>query len=229
MCCEHSISLVTAPGFAAGRKAIRFELDKGDGRRAELHNGKTPTQYEHDYWYAFDTFVPDDWEIDNSTEIIAQWHSRLDRHLGEQRIGGPVLSIRINGDHWDIRTIWDSSLITNRVQGDQILWSAPLERARWVKWVVRARWSYTERGILKIWKDDTLIVDRKGPNSTRDIAGGPYFKFGIYKPAWKRQNIGSRVNQRIIYFNNIRIGEGNIEYKELKRLSGDAIMLIQQF
>ena len=51
-------------------------------------------------------------------------------------------------------------------------------------WVFHMRWSYKPDALLEIWQDGKLVLTHPGPNCYND-PNGPYFKIGIYHPAWK--------------------------------------------
>ena len=70
--------------------------------------------------------------------------------------------------------------------------------------MVHVLWSYGEDGVLQIWKDGELLVDRDGPNAFND-AEGPYFKMGIYK-GWSNPDTVGDVDSRLLYHDELRIG-----------------------
>jgi hypothetical protein len=66
--------------------------------------------------------------------------------------------------------------------------------------------SYKSNGILQIWKNDELIVDRKGPNVYNNEKSN-YFKFGLYKTGWETRT-DSPVQTRVIYIDEVRVASG---------------------
>jgi hypothetical protein len=57
---------------------------------------------------------------------------------------------------------------------------AATDLGKWTDWVFRWLPHYTTAGILQVWKDDVLVVNRINlPNAYNDTVG-PYFKFGFY-------------------------------------------------
>jgi len=77
--------------------------------------------------------------------------------------------------------------------------------------VFHVKWSHKSDGILQVWKDGQLIVDKKGPNTYNDQVG-PYFKIGVYKPDWKENPQASNTDKRVLYFDQVRIGDNNAGY-----------------
>ena len=53
-------------------------------------------------------------------------------------------------------------------------------------WVIHAKWSPGKNGLVRIWKDEDLVLDQKGPNVYGTIGKEytPYLKTGIYHPEW---------------------------------------------
>lgn len=213
--CSPGVALVAAP-VRTGRKALRVELSRAQGDRpcgrSELSSDRIGTQFGRWYSYGFSVFIPNDWKADDlSMESIAGWHSRPDFVLGETRMGGAPLAIRIDGKEWNIRVRWDSRLITydGQVEGQSIVWREPYVKGKWTDWVVAVRWSFKNDGRVEIWKDRKKIVDRTGPNAYNDLRGAPYFKFGIYKWAWlKKPYRPSGAIHRLLYFDNVWMASG---------------------
>ena len=50
-----------------------------------------------------------------------------------------------------------------------------------MNWRVHAVWSGDRNGVLQIWRDGKLVVDRRGKNLNGDGGGGTFFKLGIYR------------------------------------------------
>ena len=146
-------------------------------------------------------------------ESIADWHSRPDRWAGETAMGGAPLSIRIEGREWNIRVRWDSRLITRdkEIEGQEIIWRGPYEKGKWTDWVVSVKWSFNDDGRIEIWKHGEKIVDRTGPNAYNDVRGAPYFKFGVYKWAWRKEPYRrSTAVRRVLYFDDVWMVTGVI-------------------
>jgi hypothetical protein len=99
----------------------------------------------------------------------------------------------------------------------------PVQRGTWATWVIHAKWSPGPDGVLRIWKDGTLVADRKGPNvySTIGVEYTPYLKTGIYHPAWhtdtaEKRAIFDRENPvattKVVYVTDIKIGDARASY-----------------
>ena len=79
------------------------------------------------------------------------------------------------------------------------------------------KWSPREDGVLQIWKDGKLVLDRKGPNvyGTIGVDYTPYFKTGIYHPEWHLNDERKRAafekekpvaTRKIVYVTDIKVG-----------------------
>lgn len=201
-------SIVSAP-VRSGKKAVRIILDRAmpNKFRTELQpRGKwqAPT-FGGTYWYALSVFIGADWVIDPEPELIAQWHGRPDRDLGEHW-RNPALALYIHEAHYEFTRKWDSKLIGNRNYDGQDrtnLGSIRSDIGKWTDWGFQVRWAYRSgSGFTKIWKNGVLVYDARGPNCFNDRAGGPYFKFGIYKWVWKKDR-SFVTSHRELYFDDI--------------------------
>ena len=123
------------------------------------------------------------------------------------------MAIYIYGEEYCIKKRWDVNSISDKKRIPQKkLWikKVAIDKGKWVDWVFHVKWSYEKDGFIEIWKDGFQIVSDNGPNCYNDEKG-PYFRFGPYKWPWKKDDktAPSVVTQRIIYFDEIRIGNHN--------------------
>ena len=201
-------SIVASP-VRSGTHAVKIVLDRSmpNKYRTELQprgSWQAPA-FGSTYWYAFSIYLPVNWVSDPQEEIIAQWHGRPDKLLGEGW-RNPPLAIYLHGDQYILYRRWDSKLTGGKnYDGTDraVLGTLDGDRGKWTDWVFEITWSYKAgAGLTRVWKDGVSVYDVQGPNCFNDRAGGPYFKFGIYKWPWKRSGkfITSR---REIYYDDI--------------------------
>lgn len=193
-----------------GNRFARFRLRRSDpivsdGHRAELQldaiglAGEPATR-----WYGFRTRLPSAWEPDREYEVVAQWKGVDDKPQEESK--SPCLALRVREREWFLTNRWDERRITPSNESPNAeLWSGDLDLGRWTEWTVQVRWSYRADGLLCIWKDGALLVEKRGPN-TFDDPGGIYFKLGIYKPPWDLRPERSRVDERIVEHDDVWFG-----------------------
>lgn len=196
-----------------GSQSFKFTLYQSD---PEVHNSKRAEiakplshRYQHTgeaHWYAFSTYLPENYQYDPSFEIIAQWHSSPDS--GEEW-RSPPLSLQIRGDKFVIINRWDSRLISpdgNVPEGLETLYVDDVDKGRWVDWVFYMAWDYDNSGALKVYRDGVLIVDKSGrPNCYNDP--NIYMKMGIYKPHYKYNPDFSTTTSRVLYHDAVKIGD----------------------
>lgn len=219
LCCKHSAQIVNSP-TRAGKHAVKFTLKKGDPEvarkpRAELRKGTVPANSER--WYGFSNYLPKDWVNDPSYEITAQFPSKPDSSLEDGR--SPALTLAVYEDKWRVSNRWDPKQITKnrnpRPEGGSKGWSlGEIEKGKWTDWVFHVKWSSQSDGLLEVWKDGKLVVRKTGPNTYNDKRG-PYLKLGIYKPQWEDKPELSRATKRVIYFDEVRIGDASASYKDV--------------
>ncbi|MFM8435806.1 MAG: polysaccharide lyase, partial [Planctomycetia bacterium] len=204
-------ALVSSP-VRLGNGALKVSLDRSSrdyrtdfylrGMADRFREGET-------YWYGFSIYFPEDWEPDVLAELCVQWIRPTNQ------AGSPQLAMYLYEDQYVIRKSWDNGQkpgvrnITSRQ-----LWRGDIlpDRGQWIDWVFEIKWSLAEDGFVHAWKNGKQIIDDQGANAYNDGDGkAPYFKFGLYKWPWKesQQQDPSSVTRRILYFDEIRIGDKN--------------------
>jgi hypothetical protein len=155
--------------------------------------GMTPIgRLGSEVWWGWSIYIPADWifEEEYAPETLMQV---------SQTGRSPAFSIGIDGEEFYTDTRYGygdqgaatiTTVVTSRT---------PVNRGAWTDWVVHARWSGENDGLLEIWKNGTKIVTRAGPNTYSDWSSRPYPKWGIYKWSWADE--GSLVTRRYVYIN----------------------------
>ncbi|WP_250122666.1 polysaccharide lyase [Chroococcidiopsis sp. CCMEE 29] len=219
LCCKHSAQIASHPTRAGG-EAVKITLKKSDPYfknsrpRAELKLRPVPANSEH--WYGLSLFIPKEYTLEpKSFEIITQFISPPDKDLGE-KWHRPSLTLSMRKKGFTLTNYWDSRQITKgkQFEGRQQWNLGAVEKGKWIDFVYHAKWSYKSDGLLEAWKGGKLILRRKGANTFNDKRG-PSFKMGIYKPDWKSRPERSITTQRIIYFDEVRIGDASASYKDV--------------
>lgn len=220
ICCRDSVQPVRAP-VRSGNFALKFHLRKDDpdvaaSKRAELLLSPVPSDAER--WYRFSIFLPENWAPDRSMDIVAQWHEYPDFSIGESW-RSPPLSLSTMDGNWRIGRIWDPNPLTLKNTpglggGTERIDLGGYALSVWTDWIVHVKWSYQADGLLEIWKNGNLVVQRIGPNTYNDKVG-PYFKMGIYKPDWKHKPEKSTTDTRTIYFDEVHIGDKSTSYTDI--------------
>ncbi|MGJ3249638.1 MAG: polysaccharide lyase [Elainellaceae cyanobacterium] len=220
-----AVQVVDAPDRSG--HAVKFDLRRNDGERAEIRLAREPAGAER--WYGFKTFLPDNWQADRSFEMIAQWHGWPDQDLGESW-RSPPLSLIVEGDRIKIHSRWDPKQITENNNpapegGTETVWQGDYTKGEWTDWVFRVDWSHQSDGVLQVWKDGEQIVNRRGANTYNDQSG-VYFKTGLYKPHWKYENSDtSTTNRRTLFIDDVRVGNGQMNRDQINGLSEDQALI----
>lgn len=215
------IKIVEAPGLGSKRKAVRFSVPRAPNSfRSEISLPHEKGFQER--WYGERILVPGDWVVDpaRGNDIVMQWHAIP----GNWRATYPNLAISIGNTNWFIRQSFGSAQTKPTRTTCKLV--DPVQPGSWVSWVIHAKWSPDTDGLLRIWKDGTLVVDLKGPNvySTIGVEYTPYLKTGIYHPEWHltKDNMReafdkekSTTTNKIIYATDIKIGDARAQYKDV--------------
>jgi hypothetical protein len=158
-----------------------------------------------------------------------QWHGIP----GNFRATYPNLDIAVQNDKWIItRSFGDPKTAPTR---DHATIEESIKPGSWVSWVVHAKWSPDENGLLEIWKDGKIVFDRKGSNvyGTIGVEYTPYLKTGIYHPFWhvtgdaSRKDDASRaafdaetasntpVKNKTVYITDFKMGNEHVTYNDV--------------
>jgi hypothetical protein len=183
----------------SGKGAAKILLRASDpevagGQRAEFSDSRTKIEMNADYWYGLSLLVPTEFIAPVKRDaVLFQWHT-------QQGGPSPVLAIRVIGDEWTI--------IANAVPGQKkrVLKRLPLEKGKWVDWVVHAKWSATPTGFWTIWKDGVAVVSEKDIITQYPEAAGPYAKFGQYHSV-------DETAQNVIYADEYRVAGPGARYE----------------
>lgn len=225
---SYAAQIVDAPApIRSGAKALRIELNQNDpdvsgSRRAELARGGDSQNGE--YWFAFSIFLPMDFAIDRSPEILAQWHNYPDFVLGETWMS-PPLALHTSNGKWLINRLWDNSTVSSNptiaakgFSRQHDLGAYIADKGRWTDWVFHIKWGWqaSQDPKLEVYKNGLMVLNQNGqPNTTNDVAA-PYFKMGLYKWDWKQDLSRSDLTTRVVYYDRVLIGDENSTLRDMQ-------------
>lgn len=192
---------------ATSPKSFRTEVSSG-GHVDILPGGE--------YWYAFSVYLPSDYATDNIWEMVAQWHNVPDQSKGEATDLNPPLSLNSANGEWMISTIWDSRILTlkSSYEGKERFYLGPYKKGVWTDWVFHMKWSPFSDGLLQVWQDGKLVVNKKGGLAFNDVVG-PYMKLGIYKGWSDRTSPVGNVSQRTLYHDDVVVASKGATYNDV--------------
>lgn len=213
-------TIVSSP-VRSGTYAMKFEWRASDyngengSKHTEFSNEPLPAD-EQERWYGFSVFLPDSgMQKDSEPEIIAQWHQSPDRSEGETWSGaGPPVALSLQNGILGLSYKWDTRRIIVKGDGVKIkssgagLGIAPLNR--WIDFVFHIKWNSFGNGILQVWQDNKLVVDKTGIAIGYNDNRNPYWKVGIYKYSGKSNHAS-----RSVYYDEIRIGNDKATYADV--------------
>lgn len=215
------IKIVGAPGLGGGRKAVRFAVRRAPNSfRSEI---SLPSEKGfRERWYGERILVPQDWVPDpnRGADIVMQWHAIP----GNWKATYPNLAISIQNTNWVVAQSYGSA--QSKPTRTRVKLDDAVQIGRWVAWVIHAKWSPGEDGLLRIWKDGKRVIDLKGPNvySTIGVEYTPYLKTGIYHPEWHFNKEGAQdafnkesavATNKVIYVTDVKIGGESAKYEDV--------------
>jgi hypothetical protein len=158
-----------------GRYAVKATVKPGDevklGSRAELVMTNPLFVEGDERWFHWFTQFPADFQTSPKWHLFTQWHSGdFGVPLGFN-LHGEQLSFRVMGTEYDKRQDW----------GGGYLWTAPLERGKWMEFLLRVKFSSNSNvGFVELWKDGKKVVSQT-MHQTLYPGGSVYLKKGLYR------------------------------------------------
>ena len=198
---SYGFALAERPVFK-GSKSGRIELRYNDpiahnGTRAEICVVDRIPQKER--WYSFAAYFPaSGYAYDSSNELISQWHQS----------GSPALSLRIARDRFYIRT-----LPTDPSKNWKNLDLGKVIKDTWHEFVIHVVHSGGADALVEVWRNGEKVATHRGPNNY-DNKELPYWKLGLYKAIWNNKR-ATDTEKRVIYLDNIRVGDSNASLDQM--------------
>ncbi|WP_160166665.1 polysaccharide lyase [Arcticibacter svalbardensis] len=202
-----------------GKYSLKVTLKRDDkiianGKRAELVL-KPETDPKSERWYGFTIFFPDSYILDNEPESVMQLHDYPDFDLGENWRSPPI-SLQTRNGHLYLVILWSRTIVNTSPEGKKEIDLGLYHKKSWNDIVFHIIPSWENDGIIEVWKNSKFITQYKGPNVYNDRIG-TYFKLGLYKWTWmlKKEKKMVGINKRIIYYDEVRIGDNKASYKDV--------------
>jgi hypothetical protein len=205
-----------------GISSVRFELSKTD---AANYNDEDPRAYlyeraeltrvlddlGHDRWYGFSNFLPADFATDPNWDLISQLKSKADHPIEAAR--NPNFCMLIRNDHYYVAVRYSAEPINSwqsAYASLKLFDLGAVDKNAWTDWVIHIKLSYEQDGVLEVWKNNRPVINYTGPNSYNDQRL-PVFSIGMYKFDWETAEgrNASPEEQRVIYFDALRVGSGD--------------------
>jgi hypothetical protein len=214
------IRIVDAPDLP-GKKAVRFSVVRAPGVfRSEISLPHEKGWNER--WYGERVLIPREWVRDPAkpVDIVMQWHAIP----GDFRATYPNVEISVGDDRWILRQSFGDP--KTKPTRREIKFEDRVQPGVWTAWVIHAKWSPREDGVLQVWKDGKLVADLKGPNTygTIGLEYTPYMKTGIYHPEWNVDKPGGRERfeaerpvapHKIVYVTDLKVGDARAKYEDV--------------
>jgi hypothetical protein len=199
--------------------AARFELRRSDGMVAGSYrdeikvqevgvgNGgvRVPsdqTMIGHEgseVWWGWSVYLPADWVVETgyAPETIMQVAAAGRSPAFEIQVDEGSFKTYTRTGYGSQGASTISTIVTS---------TTPIARGTWTDFVVHAKWSSGSDGVLQVWKNGVLVVNRTGANVYSDWPSAPFAKWGIYKWSWTGDN--SIVSKRVLYIDAVRVTDG---------------------
>jgi hypothetical protein len=189
-----------------GEDSLRFELRSGEmwvdqtfmrTFRAEIATKEFPPAGSVK-WYGFSVFIPTNFPIEDNRLVFAQWKEK-EAFLGKRL--SPSLAFRFVNGKFAVRLLHSDGKViddADAVPSETLFKESNFALGQWHDFVVQAKWSYKDDGVVNIWWNGKQIVEYHGPVGY-DEKLAPQFKFGLYRDATEKTHIA--------YFNHVKSGD----------------------
>ena len=234
-CCSHSQSIVDSLA-REGSTAARFTLLRTDPAapcfkcvnldqilrprlKGWTRDANGPFKAGDEVWFGFSVYIPADWineTVPPFHEILVEVHDTPDNRPGTNEPDWNVaktafLYLLVEGDDFVWVSRWDHCAYGSNCWKpygvERRPYAGPLKKGGWTDFVVHAKWSFGNDGLLEIWRDAELVARQTGPNAYNQQNPG-FLKFGIYKWSWPNAKIPART----LLYDAVRIASGNAGY-----------------
>ena len=166
----------------AGEKSIRFEVRSGDcgqdkdgdwsdckndRERHELSTSKKDYMSKGEYWFSWSIYFPKDHQnLSPLSNAYGQFH---------QKNGHPVFMFKeLRNGYTIVRSIKEDYSDYNETK----LLGNEEALGNWFDILINVKWTKKNDGFFKLWINDELKYDYKGPTKTKQYV---YQKFGVYR------------------------------------------------
>ena len=200
-CCDYSITQ-NKEKYTDGTQSIRIEVRDSDPKisgsfRAELVQEVDEPITER--WYGFNMYL-EDWADDVAGESAFEWHP-------DNAKGVSAASLWLSDGKYVFQT---NPGDTNT--GSEYTDIGPILNNQWVAWVIHVKWTTDNTGVLQVWQNGKPVIDKTHIKTCSP--DGVYFKLGLNKFGWGSKP--STVSKRVIYYDEIRIGDERAIYETVK-------------
>jgi len=225
LCFDHSAKIVE-DNVRAGKYAVRLETRIEDPdcfkhRAMLLWDGSVVGGFNAERWYGFSIFIP-------SSDIDDDYHegwAGFNHQYQSCNSASSPFNVRRNHDktyfvvRYDKRTCAEvNAKVTGKSSDYENMYEMTTIKGRWVDWVIHAKYSIEEDGIIEIWRDGQKVATHKGPNYYLNPGtSSAEFKLGPYKWAWSNNPVpsGHNADVRVMYVDEVRMGDANSNYNEV--------------
>ena len=175
------------------------EYDENTQKKAHLYGNFGKDNKQEEVW-SFNVYFPSlGMEADNRSEIIVQWHAQPDQY---EVTRNPPLALDNRNDQLTLTWLYDQRGITPPGFDSWYSQTADLgetTKNQWINFVFHIKWDPYGNGILRVWRDGQLKVQRQNIAIGFNDKVGAYLGFGIYKFSNDSQH-----KQRSILFDEVK-------------------------
>lgn len=224
-CCAYS-AVKSANRKYIGNNSARIELRRNDpqvatgSNRVELNVNSTNTlanRYEW-RWWKFSTYIPSDSNaIDAPNLDYVMGQIKQPGTGGVQTGGSPPLGFIVRADsvYLDIRWATAANPNSDNASNLRRYYVGLRGDDQWVHYVVDYQRTHLTTGVVRVWRNDILVVNDTGRNYFEDAAI-PSIKWGLYCYRWASVgDQGSVVPYRVLYLDAIGVYGASSTYEEV--------------
>jgi hypothetical protein len=200
--------------YCSSAPCYRAELKTPDANRKRI---LSTTNGE--YWIGISIRIPITWQwIPNTGQEITCYIFQI--HGGDNMGQSPIIGIRNEGTRFRIN-ICGNTALSSSDSSCQYFSAGNIIPGQWDDWVIYDKFSYDDtstltRGIVRVWRNGLLVVDKNNLLTSYNDLAPHYLKFGSYILQWKNPPVA---NTAVTWvgsdYRAIRVGNSSSSYAEV--------------
>lgn len=205
------VSDISRMGGSAMRVVCNSNAPYNGSYRSEIRFDDDNTLNGWERWIGFSTYLPASYVSDLRDNILFQMHASEDANdVGNS----PSICFNIRSGIWQMITTYSAAATqTGSDDANLKIDMGAVATEQWDDWVVYVKFAWDSTGIVKVWRNNTLVVNYTGPNTFND-ARPPYLKLGLYIDDWADDGVDV-ATQRVAYYDEFRYADHTGNYNSV--------------
>ena len=213
--------LDTNTSYCEEELCYRAEVKTEQSRRLDM----LPSN-EGEYWFGFTLQIPEDWVYMND-EYSSGTPFRtylFQVHGGDNMGRPPIIGLRNEGYRISVN-ICGNNESSSSSQECSYIGIGDVVVGEWENWVVYDKMSYSTDGVVKVWRNGNLVLERSNLRTSFNDVEPHYMKIGTYVPTWKKAVDPGEVDTTWsgCRVSSLKLGNASSSYDEVETSITDTV------